>query len=287
MVVRAEQIEPIIENLRQAAEANRQTPCRRGNLICLDAENSLDVLVSADLHGNRVNFEGLLGVADLGGCPQRHLIMQEVCHGGPTYPMGNACMSHLLLEDMAAWKNSFPERFHFILSNHELAELTDFPIMKANRMLNLVFRNGLKELYGTAAELVRGAYLEFLRTCPVGVRLESGIFISHSAPDNVDRDGFDTAIFDRPLVESDFEPHSSLFRLVWGRDFRRENAAAFAELVNAKVLIHGHEPCPDGFRVPNDCQVILDSCGDRGCYVIVPTIEPLTQQQVVERIQYI
>ena len=71
-------------------------------------------------------------------------------------------MSHLLLEDVASLKNAFPDRFHFILSNHELAELTDFPIMKSGKMLNLTFREGLQQLYGDRAEQVRHAYLEFL-----------------------------------------------------------------------------------------------------------------------------
>ncbi len=194
-------------------------------------------------------------------------------------------MSHLLLEDVASLKNLYPERFHFIISNHELAELTDFPIMKASRMLNLGFRTGMQELYGSRAEDVRAAYLEFLRSCRVGVRLANGVFICHSAPENTDRDGFETEIFERPLEASDFQPHTPLFRLVWGRDFREENAAAFASLVNANILIHGHEPCSTGFQVPNSHQIILDCCGDNACYVVVPTGQELTQQDLIDRIQ--
>ena len=49
-------------------------------------------------------------------------------------------MSHTLLEDVAQLKVDYGDRFHFILANHELSELTDFPIMKSGRMLNLLFR---------------------------------------------------------------------------------------------------------------------------------------------------
>jgi hypothetical protein len=51
------------------------------------------------------------------------------------------------------------------------------------------------------------------------------------------------------------------------------------------VLIHGHEPCPAGFAVPNAHQVILDCCADPACYVVLPTDREWTQEEVVKRIQ--
>ena len=76
-----------------------------------------------------------------------------------------------------------------------------------------------------------------------------------------------------------------MFRMLWGRDYRQENAKAFAKAVNAKVLIHGHDPCPDGFRAPNDIQLILDCCADKAAYVILPASTELTHQQIVDRVQ--
>lgn len=285
MVAPSEQIDEVISLLRSATDANRQTGTRQANIVQLGEAVADDVLIATDLHGQRLNFDELVRRADLGNHPRRHLIMQEVCHGGPTYPASPGCMSHLLLEDVALLKTTYPDRFHFILSNHELAELTDFPIMKANRMLNLAFRNGMEELYGERVEQVRQAYLNFLRTCPLAVRLESRIFISHSAPDQLARDGFDNGLFDRPLEATDFEPRGPAFRLVWGRDFSQENADLFAEIVDAEVLIHGHEPAVDGFQVPNDKQVILDCCGQRACFVLVPASGSITHGEVVSRIQ--
>jgi hypothetical protein len=121
----------VIDLCNQAAAANRSCAARQGNVIVLTAGNADDLMIVADLHGNRLNFEKLLAIADLDGHPRRHLIMQEVCHGGPEYPGSDGgCMSHLLLEDCARLKTEFPDRFHFLLSNHELAELGDFPISK-------------------------------------------------------------------------------------------------------------------------------------------------------------
>src|SRR5437764_121168 len=173
-----------IAQCHASAAANRACAALRGNVICLTAENAADVMIVADLHGNRLNFRQLLAVADMANQPRRHLVMQEVCHGGPEYPgETGGCMSHLLLEDCIRLKTEYPERFHFLLSNHELAELGDFPICKSRRMLNLLFRCGINEFYGTAGPQVREAYLQFLASCPLAVRLSSGVFISHSCPD--------------------------------------------------------------------------------------------------------
>jgi hypothetical protein len=283
MVTTIQHIEQVIATMREATAQNVATPACVGCVIELGDELADDVLIAADLHGNRINFEKLLKAADLANNPRRHLVMQEVCHGGPTYPSGG-CMSHLLLEDIASLKNEFPDRFHFMLSNHELAELTDFAIMKSGRMLNLAFREGLQQLYGDRAEEVRQAYLEFLASCPIAVRLASGVFISHSIPENVDRNGYDIEIFSRRLERRDFRPRGPVFRLVWGRDFREENATAFAQLVRTNLLIHGHEPCDEGFQIPNSKQVILDCCSEDACYVILPTHGELTQQDVVNRV---
>ncbi len=287
MVTTRDQVNRVLECMRSAAAANRATPRRCGNIIELTTDTADEVMIAGDLHGNRLNFAKLLRQAQLAEHPRRHLVMQEVCHGGPTYPASSGCMSHLLLEDMATLKNTFPEQFHFILSNHELAELTDFAIIKSGRMLNLSFRTGLQDFYGEHAEDIRQAYLEFLISCPLGVRLQSGVFISHSVPVNVDCSSYDCEIFHRPLGEGDFRPQGPIFRLVWGRDFREQNAAAFAKLVNADVLVHGHEPCSIGYLVPNTRQVILDCCGDDACFAILPVSGTLTHQDVVGRIQHL
>lgn len=284
MVATIEYIEKTIESFRAAAEANRRTPGRRGNVVELSGDLGSDVLISADLHGHRKNFNAIKRLADLDANPRRHLILQEVCHGGPTYPKSGGCMSHGMLEDVAKLKARNPERVHFLLSNHELAELTDYPILKAKKMLNLLFRLGLQESYGAAADKVRESYCEFLRTCPLAVRLPGGVLVCHSLPEEVDRRGWDASVFDRPLEALDYKEHGDVFRLVWGRDYRPENAEAFAKLVGASVMIHGHEPCETGFAVPNGRQVILDCVGERGHVMLVPLDRPLGHAELVSRI---
>jgi hypothetical protein len=194
-------------------------------------------------------------------------------------------MSHLLLEDVARWKLQFPQQVHYLLSNHELSELTDFPIAKCGRILNLQLRAGIQEQYGDAASEVRDAAMEFVGSCPLAVHLSNGVFLCHGAPNLVDQNGFDTGVFDRTLTADDLRSGGAAFRLVWGRDFRPENAAAFASLVGAKILIHGHEPCAAGYSVPNSQQIILDCCGQNACYLLLPVTEDLNHQQIVQRIK--
>jgi hypothetical protein len=194
-------------------------------------------------------------------------------------------MSHLLIEEMARLKCAYPDRVHFLLSNHELAEATDFVVAKGGRLLNMHFRCGLREMYGDDAEEVHRSLKDFLLSCPLALRVGSDVFVSHSLPAKVDRCPFYPGVLEREWSEDDLSPDGAVFRLLWGRDFRRENAQAFAELVHAKVLIHGHEPCSCGYQIPNDLQIIIDGSGPRACYLLLPLDEPLTHADVVKQVR--
>ncbi len=285
MAVPSEYVEGVVSTYRRAMEVCLATPGREGTTVALTPELGQDVILTGDLHGHRNNFSRICQVAALEQNPRRHLVLQEVCHGGPTYPENGGCMSHTLLEDVAHLVAQFPGRVHFILGNHELAELTDYPIQKNRQMLNVMFRFGLQQMYGMATETIREAYVRFLRSCPLAVRLPGGVFVTHSLPDKLSIRRFDASIFTRQPEPVEYFQRTSIFDLVWGRDYREENAAAFAELVGAKVLINGHEPCPQGFLTPNRFQIILDCCGERACYVVLPLGEEWTQSQIVGRIQ--
>ena len=276
-------IEQIIERMQQAAAANRATPGRDGAIVTISPYAADEVIITGDLHGHRIHFNKLRKAADLAGHPRRHLIMQEVAHGGPKYD-GGGCMSHAMLEDVAKLKLDFPDRFHFLLSNHELSELTGYTIQKGGAILNLVFRMGVNELYGQATDRVMETYHEFIGSCPLAVRW-CGAFACHSVPEAVGRNKFDMGVFSRPWTKPDLDPRGGVFELVWGRDYTESNVEAFASLVGAAVLLCGHEPADQGYATPNSRQVIFDCCHTKACYAILPTNEPLDQQKVVARIQ--
>ncbi len=285
MVASHQYVENILATFQRAAESNRQMPGRQGGTVTLDRELADEVMLTGDVHGHRRNFNLIRRIAALKEHPRRHLVLQEVCHGGPAYTAGGGCMSHAILEDVAALMVEHPGRVHFILGNHELAELSDYPIQKNRQLLNLQFRLGLRHMYGEAGEEVREAYVRFLWSCPLAIRLPYGVFISHSLPEAVDRLGFDPSVLLRELRPEDCAEQADVFRLLWGRDYRRENARAFAERVGAKILITGHEPCDEGFIAPNDRQVILDCCGDKAAYVILPVGAELGQTEIIGRIR--
>jgi hypothetical protein len=111
------------------------------------------------------------------------------------------------------------------------------------------------------------------------------VFICHSLPAETDSRGFDASVLSRALQASDFVEGGPAFRLTWGRDYRQENANAFARLVDARVVVTGHEPCPNGFQTPNDKQIIIDCCGDRATYALLPiSSEPLNHAAVLSRV---
>lgn len=284
MSVAANVAQNTVECYQKAGQILRDSSLRRGNVVYLDESTADDVMVTADLHGNRTNFRRILDIADLDSNPGRHLVFQEVCHGGPTYPKAGGCMSHLMLEDIAQLVIRYPNQVHFLISNHELAELTDYPIMKAGKMLNLMFRCGMGQMYGDAAPAVRGAQLQFLGSLPIAIRIGDRIMVSHSLPKQCDEEPFDATIFDRELNANDRACGGSLHRLVWGRDFRQENVDELSKQLGIELFITGHEPCQYGFASPNSRQIVLDCCSRLGKYLMVPVSEDLTQEDLLNRI---
>ncbi len=277
--------EEVIAALRKASTANRSTPGRQGNVVFLNPRNADEVMITGDLHGRRDNFEAIVSAAALRSNPRRHLVLQEACHGGPIYTDACGCMSHALLEEIAVLKAEFPQRVHFLLGNHELSELTGYPIQKNRQMLNLLFRLGMLHKFGSSTEDVREAQLEFLRSSPLAVSLSNGIFISHSIPEKCDSGSFDAGIFEREISYDAPFAEDDVFSLLWGRDYREENARRFADLIGAKLLINGHDPCLEGYRVANSRQIILDCCGDKAGYLTISPGEQITTQQAAERVQ--
>ena len=259
-------------------------PAGRAASLFFRREKAKEVMVTGDIHGHRRNFNLIRRAAALDRHARRHLVLQEACHGGPNYWQNGGCMSHTILEDIAAMKVTYPDRVHFLLGNHELAEMTDYPIQKNRLLLNFTFRLGLQQMYGPAAEQVREALLRFLWSCPLALRLPHGVFISHSLPEATDARV--RSLDPRPRVDPGRRrEQADVFRLLWGRDYRRENAKAFAKLVGAQLLITGHEPCQEGFVAPNDLQVILDCCGDKAAYALLPVGPALSHAEIMERVK--
>jgi hypothetical protein len=271
--------ERLLSTLQRAAQCFRATPGRRGRVVHLEAAQ--EVLVVGDLHGNLENFRLLLGIADLGHNAGRYLVLQEVIHGPHYYPAGGD-KSHQLLDLTAALKCQYPHQVHFLLGNHELAQATARRISKTELDLNQTFREGVASAYGPLAVNIYTAYQSLFAVAPVVLHTPNRVLLSHSLPPGARLPEFDPIALEREeSTEADLLPGGSVHMVVWGRDTRRENVAAFLKLMDADLLVTGHIPCDRGFDLPNDLQLILDCAGTPGGYCLFPCDRPLTHEELV------
>jgi hypothetical protein len=265
--------------LARAAATIRATPGRAGRVLTLS--DAADVLVGGDLHGHLGNFQALMTKADLAHHPRRHLLLQEVVHGPFRYPAGGD-KSHQLLDLIAALTCQYPGRIHFLPGNHELAQVADRAIGKGDDEYNALFFDGIRTAYGDRADDVYPAYLDLIAATPLAVRTTNRVFISHSLPSALRMHSFQYADLLRETEPGDLESTGPVYALVWGRDTRPANVAAFLEKVDAELLVTGHIPLDTGVKVPNDRQLILDSLGSPAGYCLFPADRPLTHAELVQ-----
>ena len=273
----------LLNTIRQAISAFRETPGRKGHLVHLDGSG--DVLVAGDLHGNLENFRRLLERAELKSHPNRHLIFQELVHSSFPYQTGGD-KSHQALDLLAALKCQFPRQVHMLLGNHELAQWTNQWIAKGETELNAWFREGVETAYGAHADKIYEAYVDLLAVIPVAIRTSNRVFISHSLPLEAQMEEFDPEVLTldehRP---ADLLPGGVIHSLVWGRDTATATVTAFLQKVDADWLITGHIPCEQGFATPNERQLILDCMRDPAAYCLFLTDRPVTIEDLVDGVK--
>jgi hypothetical protein len=276
----------MLTHLRQAVALVRATPGRRGHTLAL--QNCAEVLVAGDLHGHVPHFQAMLKIADLANNPTRHFILQEVIHGKYRYPQGGD-KSHQLVDLFAALKCQFPKQVHYVPGNHELAQWTDRPVLKADENQNALFREGVDEAYGPAfGPQLYAAYLELFQALPAAIRAPNGVLICHSLPAPRSLALFDPVRLERDAYsEEDLQPGGSVHSLLWGRDASPDAAANFLRKMGCDLLISGHIACDEGFAVPNDRQVIVDCAESPAGYVLFPTDRPLTHKELVACVKII
>ncbi|MBX6314731.1 MAG: serine/threonine protein phosphatase [Isosphaeraceae bacterium] len=266
----------ILATIQRATDLFRRTPGRSGAVVSLDS--AADVLVVGDLHGHIHTFAQVLKLAALDKNPRRHLVLQELVHDPRTdVDSEKGDLSHRLVDLVCALKVQYPDRVHLILGNHELSELTDRSILKNGVPLNALFQKGLVTSYGARAGEIRRAYLDLFRALPLGVRTPNRVFLVHTIPDGRDLDSLDWGV----LAADDWPPEAlarggSVYALTWGRDTSLETSDRFAELVDADLLIIGHHPLDEGFRIANPRLLILDGTDPSPACCLFPAQGPIT-----------
>jgi len=271
----------IIKLLTKGTEANKADKFREGNLIHLPAEGQL--IIAGDIHGHRRNFERIVSFADLENNPERHVILQELIHGGPEDTEGG-CLSYKLLFDAVHFKISFPDRVHIILGNHDSAFISNSEVMKNGKEMNRAMRQALRREFGKSHNDIIQAISKFLLSQPLAVKTETKIWISHSLPADRYADKFDTKILDRPLESSDMRKPGSAYLLTWGRNFSHALLDKMSSLLGAKFFVLGHQTQQKGWSQSADNLIIITSEHNHGCLIRLDLAKFYTVEEMISSI---
>jgi hypothetical protein len=273
--------QPVVDLLKAGCQANLADAYRRGNLVRLPPAGSL--VVSGDIHGHRRNFERLVACADLAGHPERHVVLQEIIHGGDQDAWGG-CLSYRLLLEAARLKIRFPDQVHLLMGNHDTAFITQSEVVKEGREMNRAMVQALAREFGQAGPLVESALREFLLSQPLAVRTDSRLWMSHSLPADRLVDRFDLQVMDRPLQLSDCEKPGSAYVLTWGRNLSDHVLDQMARAFEVDLFVVGHQPQPEGWDTPGSNLLILASDHSHGCLLKVDLARHYTLAELVDSI---
>src|SRR5437016_11454471 len=163
----------VLETFQTATEENQLSSLRQHQVVHLPTEG--EVWMTGDIHDHRTNFRKLLAAADLGNNPQRHLVLHELIHGDHFDAKG-AEGSWETLYRAAELKCDFPGQVHFLMANHDLAQIHGEGIMKAGVSVCEAFSKGLKRDFPTATSAVTVAISEFFLSLPLAIRAPNKLF---------------------------------------------------------------------------------------------------------------
>jgi hypothetical protein len=251
----------IIELLEAGIKANENDRYRQHNLIVLP--DSGDLVIAGDIHGHRRNFERIVTYAALDKNPDRHLVLQELLHGGPEDGQGG-CLSFELLADAAKLKADFPDRIHFILANHDTAFINNSDVMKGGKEMNAAMRAAMQRRFGSRAKDVESAMERFLFSQPLAVRCPNRIWISHSLPSDRMIEKFDFSIFHRKLKINDIVRPNSAYLLTWGRGHSSKTLEFLTRQLDVELFVLGHQIQETGWMSNNQNLLIVDSQHNHG-----------------------
>ena len=279
----ADSADHVIEVFETATEENQVSSLREHQVVKLPAEG--EVWVAGDLHDHQRNFEKFVRAADLGNNPQRHVVLQELIHGDKVDASG-AEGSWEMLYRAAELKCDYSGQVHFLMANHDLAQIHGEGIMKAGVSVCEAFNAGVRRDFPGRGSSVTVAITEFLLSLPLAVRAPNGLFMCHSVPPDEAIPNFDYTVFDRPLTGGDFKRRTGpVYQLVWGRKTSPAGVAAFAEKLGAKLIVVGHQPQESGYAVVGDRMLIIASDHNQGVFIKADLDREYDMNGLVESIQ--
>jgi len=270
-----------IDLLNKGIEILNADKFRRGNVVHLPAEGNL--IITGDIHGHLRNFERIVAFADLPNNPDRHIILQEIIHGGPEDAQGG-CLSYKLLFEAIRYKLKFPDQVHMILGNHDTAFINNSEVMKDGKEMNRAMRQAIEREFKQASDDVELAIRQFLFSQPLAIRCNNRIWISHSLPSDRAIDKFEPKILERQLKINDVVRPGSAYLLTWGRKHSQTILDKLAGIFDIDFFILGHQPQEQGWNQAGDNLIIIASNHNHGCLLSIDLAKSYTIEQLIDSI---
>jgi hypothetical protein len=269
------------EIFREAARLTKEDPLLSGSLLHFPDYGQ--VVMTGDLHGHRRNFDKLKRFSNLELAAARHVILHEVIHEEVT-TLDGTDNSHEVLLDAARWKCEFPDQVHFLIGNHELAQINQHEITKNGRIVTVDFEESIRRAYGPGGDDVVHAILSFISSWPLAGRTTNRVFLSHSLPAPRQLPTFDITLFDRTPNEYDLSESGSAHALVWGRYHSDATLKSLRDMLDVDFFLCGHQPQETGYEVLHDCMVILASDHNHGVFLTLDLKKPVSLDSLTNNI---
>lgn len=271
-----------VDVFREAARFNHEDPFLDGSLLRFPDYGQ--VVMTGDLHGHRRNFQKLQGFCDLVHAGARHVMLHELIHED-VVELDGPDTSYELLLAAAEWKCEFPDQVHFLLSNHELAQLNRDEITKNGRVVTINFERSVRGAYGRLGDQVLEAMYAFFRSFPLAGRTSTRIFLAHSLPSPRLLPSFDATVFSRTPTQQDLQERGAAHMLVWGRYHTECTLETLCELLDVDFFVCGHQPQDTGYDVVHDRLVILASDHNHGVFLPLDLKKTMTLARLTSSVR--
>ena len=265
----------------KAARLNREDPLLNGSQLLFPDYGQ--VVMTGDLHGHRRNFDKLKRFCDLKHAGARHVILHEIIHEEVEVFEGEDTSYQLLL-DAARWKCEFPGQVHFLLGNHDLAQVNRHEITKNGRVVTMDFENAVRKAFGDGAKVME-AINTFLRSLPLAGRTKNRVMFSHSLPSPRLLPSFDPTVLSRVPTDEDLNERGSVHALVWGRYHTESTLETLATLLDTDWFVCGHQPQENGYDFLHDRMLILASDHNHGVFLTLDLKKPVTAESLARNIR--
>lgn len=251
----------LIDLFIRQAEAMLHSEHRNAQMLHLPGKG--DLIVAGDLHNHTRNFQRIVNYAKLDKHPDRVVILQELIHGGLLGPDGEDTSLNLLV-DALKWSEQFPGQVHFLLANHDLAQVQNMAIMKDGYDLTERFSRFMELRFGNNTQAAHDAFRALVYALPLAAVSATGLLLTHSLPSPRDLANFDPSVLRRDLTEADYQRHGAVYQLIWGRNQNQEVLDKLSRAWWADVFICGHQQQDAGSGTIGDRMLIVDSSHNHG-----------------------